>query len=184
MQIEVGDIKLSRDNVVSVESAEVALTGMYEQYYDRIVRYIYVRINDTNEAENLGGDVFLKALQSLGSYRGHTEQMRAWLFKIAHNVVIDYVRKLQRRRSVSLDEVEVADNVNLEEIIDRNLQVGKLSKAMQRLTPAQREVIGLRFFAELSSEEVGRLLGKTSGAVREMQHAAIETLRKEMYEEG
>jgi RNA polymerase sigma-70 factor, ECF subfamily len=181
VQVKVGEIGLSRDSAIRAESAEVIVASLYEQYYDRIVRYIFVRINDRSEAENLGGDVFLRALQSFGSFRGRTEQMRAWLFKIAHNAVVDYLRKMGKRRDVSIDEIEIADRLNLDELAEENLQVGKLSKALQRLTPAQREVIGLRFFAELSSDEVGKILGKNSGAVREMQRAAIETLRKEMY---
>jgi RNA polymerase sigma-70 factor (ECF subfamily) len=181
VQVKVGEIGLSRDIPIRAESAEVIVASLYEQYYDRIVRYIFVRINDKGEAENLGGDVFLKALQSLGSFRGHTEQMRAWLFKIAHNAVVDYLRKMGNRRNVSIDEVEIPDRLDIEDLIETNLEINRLSKALQRLTPAQRDVIGLRFFAELSSDEVGKILGKKSGAVREMQSAAIETLRREMY---
>ena len=181
VQVKVGEIGLSRDSAKRAESAEVIVANLYEQYYDRIVRYIFVRINDKGEAENLGGDVFLKALQSLGSYRGGIEQVRAWLFKIAHNAVVDYLRKMGKRRNVSIDEVEVPDSLDIEDLIETNLEINRLSKAVQRLTPAQREVIGLRFFAELTSDEVGKILGKNSGAVREMQRAAIETLRREMY---
>jgi RNA polymerase sigma-70 factor (ECF subfamily) len=155
--------------------------SLYEQYYDSIVRYIFIRINDQSEAENLGGDVFLKALQSLDSYRGRTEQMRGWLFKIAHNLVVDYLRKMSKRKAVSLSDVEIRDRVSTEETVEAKLEVERLSNALKQLTPAQREVIGLRFFAGLSSAEVSRILGKSSGAVREMQRAAVETLRKQMY---
>jgi RNA polymerase sigma-70 factor (ECF subfamily) len=181
VQVKAGEIALSRDSSIRAESTEVILSSLYEQYYDRIVRYIFVRINDKGEAENLGGDVFLRALQSLGSFRGRTEQMRAWLFKIAHNAVVDYLRKMGKRRNVSIDEVEIPDRLDIEALMETNSEINRLSKALQRLTPAQREVIGLRFFAELSSDEVGKILGKKSGAVREMQSAAIETLRRAMY---
>ena len=180
-QAKIGEIRLSRDSAIRSESADVTITSLYEQYYDRVVRYIFVRVNDKSEAENLGGDVFLKALQSLGSFRGRTEQMRAWIFKIAHNAVVDHLRKTGKCRVVSIDEVEIPDRQDIEEQMETNLEIGRLSKAVQRLTPAQREVIGLRFFAELTSDEVGKILGKNSGAVREMQRAAIETLRREMY---
>ena len=65
--------------------------------------------------------------------------------------------------------------------MEAKLDVERLSEALKQVTPAQREVIGLRFFAGLSSAEVGKVLGKSSGAVREMQRAAVETLRKQMY---
>ena len=117
---------------MKAESANVIVGNLYEQYYERIVRYIFVRINDKGEAENLGGDVFLRVLQSLESYRGRPEQMRAWLFKIAHNVVVDYLRKMSKSRNVSLDKVEIPDSSNLEELMETNLRIERLSKALQR----------------------------------------------------
>lgn len=166
---------------MKAESAKAVVSDLYEQYYDRVVRYMFVRINDTSEAENLGGDVFLRVLQSLDSYRGRPEQMRAWLFKIAHNVAVDYIRKMSKRRNVPLHKLEISETPDLEEQAERRIQMNRLSQALQRLTPAQREVIGLRFFAGLSSDEAGKVLGKSGGAVREMQRAAIKTLREEMH---
>ena len=108
--------------------------------------------------------------------------MQAWLFKIAHNLLVDYLRKVSKRKIVPMDTLEIPDRVNLEEAVERRLQLEKLSQALKQLTPAQREVIGLRFFAGLTSTEVGKILGKSSGAVREMQSAAVKSLRKLMYE--
>ena len=172
---------MNKDSTVVTKPTKAMIGTLYEEYYERIVRYIFVRINDQNEAENLGGDVFLKALQALDSYRGRSEQMRAWLFKIAHNLVVDYLRKMSKREAVSLNGVEVHDRVTTEEAVEAKWEVERLSKALKQLTPAQREVISLRFFAGLSSTEVAKTLGKSSGAVREMQRAAVETLRKQMY---
>jgi RNA polymerase sigma-70 factor (ECF subfamily) len=175
-----GRKSLKKDSASAGKPTKAMIGNLFEEYYDRIVRYIFVRINDQGEAENLGGDVFLRALQSIDSYRGRAEQMRAWLFKIARNLVVDYLRKTSKRKAVSLEDVEIRDRVSTEEALEAKLEVERLSKALKQLTPAQREVIGLRFFAGLSSAEVGKILGKSSGAVREMQRAAIETLRKQM----
>jgi len=172
---------LSKDRSSENNTAKATIGSLYEQYYDRIVRYIFIRINDKSEAENLGGEVFLKALQSFDSYRGGPEKVRSWLFKIAHNLVVDYVRDMNKRTEISIDEVEVPDKLSVEEAAEARFEVERLSKALHHLTPAQREVIGLRFFGGLSSDEVGKMVGKKSGAVREMQRAAIETLRKQMY---
>jgi len=174
-----------RDTVVSKESTgdtsqRIALASLYGDYYDKIVRYIFIRVNNSSEAENLGGEVFLRALQSLDSYRGSKLQMPAWMFSIARNLVIDYQRKMSKRKHVSIDEVEIADSHSVEQAVETKSEVARLSKALKQVTPAQREVIGLRFFAGMSSFEVGKILGKSSGAVREMQRAAIETLRKHM----
>jgi len=171
---------LSKDRSTESKTAKATIGSLYEQYYDRIVRYIFIRINDQSEAENLGGEVFLRALQSFDSYRGGTEKIRAWLFKIAHNLVVDYVREMNKRTEIPIDEMEVPDKLSVEEAAEAKFEVERLSKALNLLTPAQREVIGLRFFGGLSSDEVGKMLGKKSGAVREMQRAAVETLRKQM----
>jgi len=181
LKAEAGEISLTQQRTAVTKSTKAMIGILYEQYYDSIVRYIFIRINDQSEAENLGGDVFLKALQSLDSFKGRTEQMRAWLFRIAHNLVVDYLRKMSKRKTVSLSNVEVRDKVSTEETVETKLEMERLSNALKQLTPAQREVIGLRFFAGLSSDEVSKILGKSSGAVREMQHAAVETLRKQMY---
>jgi RNA polymerase sigma-70 factor (ECF subfamily) len=181
LNAKAGVIILNKDGTAVTKPEKAMIGTLYEEYYERIVRYIFVRINDQSEAENLGGDVFLKALQSLDSYRGRSEQMRGWLFKIAHNLVVDYFRKMSKRKAVSLNDVEVRDRVSTEEAVEARLEVQRLSEALKQLTPAQREVIGLRFFAGLSSAEVGKVMGKSSGAVREMQRAAVETLRKQMY---
>jgi RNA polymerase sigma-70 factor (ECF subfamily) len=180
LAVKVGGISLSKDGTVETKPAKVALASLYEEYYGRIVRYIFIRINDQSEAENLGGDVFLRALQSLDSFRGRPKQMIAWLFSIARNLVVDHVRKMSRRKEISIDEVEIPDKQNIGEAVEKKSELERLSQAVEQLTPAQREVIGLRFFAELSSAEVGKILGRSSGAVREMQRAAIETLRKQM----
>ncbi|GAI20424.1 unnamed protein product, partial [marine sediment metagenome] len=99
LEVEAGEISLTKERTAVTKPTKAMIGSLYQEYYDRIVRYICVRINDQSGAENLGGDVFLKALQSLDSYRGRTEQMRAWLFKIAHNLVVDYLRKMSKRKA-------------------------------------------------------------------------------------
>jgi len=179
--VEIREAGLRQHTTAETGTKQVIIGSLYELYYDRIVRYIYVRINDQSEAENLAGDVFLRALQALDSYRGRIEQMQVWLFRIAHNLVIDYLRKMSKRRDISTDEVEIPDRLNIEDVLETKLEVKRLTKALQQLTPAQREVIGLRFLAGLSTGEVSKILGKSNGAVREMQSAAVKALRKQMY---
>ena len=161
---------------------EELLARLYDEYYDKIARYISIRIGNQAEAEDIAGEVFLKALESLDSYQERGAPMQAWLFKIAHNLLVDYLRKVSKQKTIPIDTLEISDGVNMEEIVERQLQSEELSQVMKQLTPAQREVIGLRFFAGLTSTEVGEILGKSSGAVREMQSAAVKSLRKLMYE--
>lgn len=156
---------------------ENRLASLYDEYFDKIVRYMYVRIGDKNEAEDLAGEVFLKALESIRSYKERGIPMQAWLYRIAHNVSVDRFRKRGRTTIVPIDDVLVASREDPAATAEQNIEMERVSKAMQKLTSEQREVVRLRFFGELSSKEVGAVLSKSDGAVREMQRAAIEKLR-------
>jgi RNA polymerase sigma-70 factor (ECF subfamily) len=153
------------------------LAGLYENYYDKIARYIYVRIGNRNEAEDMAGEVFLKALKSLSNYQEKGIPMQAWLFKIAHNIVVDYLRKNAKNKTISVEDVEIYDKTDQIAEIERHTEIERVKKAMELLTAGQREVIRLRFFGELSSREVANLLKKSDGAVREMQRAALLKMR-------
>jgi len=103
--------------------------------------------------------------------------MQGWLFRIAHNLTVDYLRKMNRRRTVPIDSVVLQANDNPANTAEKNIEFERVTEAMRKLTTEQREVINLRFFGGLTSKEVGGVLGKSDGAVREMQRAAMEKLR-------
>lgn len=156
------------------------MAGLYEEYYPKVSRYIFIRIGNQQEAEDLASETFVRALASLDSYEERGSPLAAWLFRIAHNIVVDYVRKMSKRPTVTLEEVTIADSSNPEEVVEIDIQTERLAQAMEHLTPAQREILGLRFFSDLSAVDTGKILGKKPGAVREMQRAAISTLRMAM----
>ncbi len=157
---------------------EAKLASLHEEYYDKIARYAYAHIGDRTEAEDIAGEVFLKALESLESYRERGIPMQAWLFRIAHNLMVDYLRKAARRKTVSIDSVEIVSDTNPAITVEKNMELERLTKAMEQLTREQGEVLRLRFFGGLTSKETGSILKKSDGAVREMQRSAIEKLRK------
>jgi len=167
----------NRKDISTINEYETRLSGLYEEYYDKIARYVYVRINNKEEAEDIAGEVFLKALESLKSYRDQGVPMQGWLFRIAHNLTVDYLRKMDKRRTVPVDSVVLQGNDNPANTAEEKIDFERASEAMKQLTTEQREVINLRFFGGLTSKEVGGVLGKSDGAVREMQRAAIEKLR-------
>jgi RNA polymerase sigma-70 factor (ECF subfamily) len=171
------DANLDRGNTHGREYYQSTLSGLYEEYYGKITRYIYVRVGNKAEAEDIAGDVFLKALESLGSYKERGIPMYVWLFRIAHNLVIDYFRKMRKRKTVSIDDIEIEGGTDPAAVAEQKMEIEMVTKAMEQLTQEQREVLGLRFFGGLSSREAGRVLNKSDGAIREMQRAAIEKLR-------
>lgn len=156
--------------------------GIYEEYFPKIYRYVVVRVGNRAEAEDLAGQVFLKALESISSFRWRGVPVSAWLFRIAHNQVIDYWRKTKSRTPLPLDESLVGEDIDPEEIAERDLNLNRIVQAMGQLTKAQREVIELRFAGELSTAEVAKILGKSEGAVKVLQHNALANLRRRLSE--
>jgi RNA polymerase sigma-70 factor (ECF subfamily) len=162
----------------TLKEKEAELVRMFESYYDRISRYAYVRIGDRASAEDIAGEVFLKALKALPSYRERGLPMGAWLFRIAHNLVVDFLRQKSKSHAVPLDHIDLPSEVNPALQAETHLEMERVAQAMKTLRPAQQEVIRLRFLAELSSKETAAVMGKSDGSVREMQSAAINRLKQ------
>jgi RNA polymerase sigma-70 factor (ECF subfamily) len=173
-----------RDKTEAREYKEAILANLYDEYYDRIARYVFTRVGDRAEAEDMAGEVFLRALESLDSYQERGIPMQAWLFRIAHNLVVDYFRRVSRATTVPIDDVQLTADSDPQKMAETNITLTEVADAMDRLTPAQRQVIELRFFGGLTSQEAGQVWDKSSGAVREMQSAAIRQLRKLLHEES
>ena len=154
-----------------------AFAQLYEEHFDKIYRYVTIRIGDRMDAEDVSQQVFIKALQSISSFKWRGIPFSAWLFRIAHNQVIDYLRK-KKRATVPLDESLASSEDNPQLIAEQRLDIEQLVLAAQRLTEAQREVISLRFAGELPIAQVAEVMGKSQGAVKALQHSAIVALRK------
>ena len=169
-----------KDKSDQIRQNENRLAGLYEEYYYRIAHYVYVRIGDKNEAEDIASEVFLKALKSIKSYKEQGIPMQAWLFKIAHNMVVDHLRKVSRYKTVSIETVEIQDDTDPAKTAEINITMESVKEAMEKLTTDQKEVLRLRFFGGLSSREVAGIMQKTDGSVREMQRSALQRLRQLM----
>lgn len=160
-------------------SKRAAVAGLYESHFERVARYIAVRIGDIQMAEDLASEVFVKAIRAADSYKETGVPMEAWLFKIAHNVAIDHLRKRQRHpQQLPIEDAgPLLDKSDPDEEVARQLEVAQLHGAIKRLSQAQQQVLALRFGTGMTSEQVGRAMGKTAIAVRVMQSAAIKKLR-------
>ncbi len=155
-----------------------AFTQLYEQHFDRIYRYVALRIGDKIEAEDMTQQVFINALRSISSFKWKGIPFSAWLFRIAHNQVVDYLRKKAKQATIPLDESQASSDSNPQLVAERRLDIEQLLLATRHLTEAQREVISLRFAGGLSIAQVSKVMGKSEGAVKALQHSAIVALRK------
>lgn len=159
---------------------QAALTQLYEENFDRIYRYIVLKIGDRTEAEDLTQQVFLNALQSIASYKSKGLPFSSWLYRIAHNQIVDHLRKVSRKGSVPLDEsLPIPDPApDMEYEVEMKFEIEEVAMAAKKLTKAQQEVISLRFASELSITECAQVMHKSEGAIKALQHSAIAALRK------
>jgi RNA polymerase sigma-70 factor (ECF subfamily) len=162
---------------------EEAFARLYETYFDKIFRYICLKIGDRFEAEDMTQQVFMKALKSISSFKWKDIPFSAWLYRIAHNQIVDYLRRKTRRPTGPLDEAVLhaeEPGGGPQEALESRLELEQLVTATRKLTPAQREVLALRFSSELPIAEVSRIMGKSEGAIKALQHSAVVALRRIM----
>ncbi len=155
-----------------------AFTRLYEQFASPLFRFVLFRVGDRTDAEDIVQRVFLNMIEALPSYERRGAPFAAWLFRIARNAVIDHARV--RRDHASLDEASDvrAAGPGPAELAEIGADNAELALAIARLTPDQRDVIALRFFAGLTPGETAVILGRREGAVRVLQFRALASLRR------
>ena len=169
----------------AVQGDADAFAKLYESNFDRVYRYLYVRLGNQAESEDLTQEVFAKVLEVIGSFQWRNVPFASWLFRIAHNKMIDHIRRERRIERVDSDETVLSlDGPDPVEIAEHNLQLEKVRHNIGRLSPAQREVIWLRFGAGLSTIEAASALGKSTGTVKALQYNGIASLRKLMEQQS
>jgi len=161
------------------ENDQEAFAQLYEEYFDKIYRYLALRVGNEMEAEDMTQQVFLNALRSISSFKWKGVPFSAWLFRIAHNQAVDHLRRKKKRAAVPLDE-SLSSGDSPHATTELKMDIEQLLRATKRLTEAQREVISLRFTSELSIAQVAKVMGKSQGAVKALQHSAIVALRRTM----
>ncbi len=163
----------------------VAFGELYELYEQKIYTYLSYRLQrQPCEAEDLTAEVFLKVLEKIGSYRSTGFPFTAWLYRVAYNHLMDYVRRRQRQPTSSLEELppgqELIDFGTDEMAMWVDSQV--LTEVLPKLTPAQRNVIILRFVQDLSIIDTAHIMGKSEEAVKKTQRRALGAMRRAMRE--
>lgn len=158
----------------AIQRDAAAFGELYSTYLNKVYRYIYYKVGNATEAEDLTEQVFLQAWEAIDRYRQQGAPFAAWLFRLAHNRVIDYHRT--KKSHAPLDPSLEDSRPGPEEIVARRLDVQNLKQALKRLTEEQQQVILLRFVEGMSHAEVGAIIGKSEGAVRSIQYRALLAL--------
>jgi RNA polymerase sigma-70 factor (ECF subfamily) len=169
-----GEEKLIND---AIKGEAEAFGLLYDRYQTQIYRFIYLKVGHREEAEDLTHQVFLKSWQNITEYSFQGFPFSSWLYSVARHQVIDYYRT--KKINISLENIAELKIENPHSgIIDNNLDIERVKKAIHQLKDEQQDVIILRFIEDLSLQEVASILNKTEGAVKLLQHRAIKNLKK------
>jgi len=173
----------SEDEKALIELAKrrdpAAISELYQRNVDAIYKYVSYRVSDSNIAEDLTAEVFLRALESIETFTDTGFPFSAWLFKIAHARVVDHWRRQHRRPQAELDESIADDSHNdVHSALDAEMNIAALSQALRLLSADQQQVLVLKFSSGLSNNEIAHILNKTEGAVKALQHRGLASLAR------
>jgi RNA polymerase sigma-70 factor (ECF subfamily) len=172
------DLEL-RGIITRAKSGDAGAFGeLYSRYASLILRYLYARLREQESAQDLTQEVFVRVIKGIGGFEFRGEKsFLGWLYTIAGNVLIGQARR-KRAISTPLDEsLELVDPHGqdaVHSIFDRVA----LQQAITQLTEDQQQVLALKFFADMTNQEIAAALGRTEGAVKALQHRALHALQQ------
>lgn len=156
-----------------------AFGSLYDHYQPKIYRFVLIKVSQREEAEDLTHQVFLNAWQNIKSYKNLGFPFGSWLYQIARNEVIDFYRT--RKKSARIEEIDPEalsfDALN-QQSAETSMALQKVRTSMLKLKPEQQDVIIMRFVEDLSLKETAAAMGKTEGAIKLLQHRAIDKLKE------
>jgi RNA polymerase sigma-70 factor (ECF subfamily) len=164
------------------ESDPKAFDGLYLLYADRVFRYLLARLGDVDVAEEITAQVFVRLIEKIDMYRigpkDNVAIFSAWLYRMAYNKMVDVLRSRKRANWVDLEQAEQIPTGKMIEDVDARLDFESILQKLQLLNDQQREVLILRFVEDLSIAETAHIMQKSEGAVKALQHRALESLRR------
>jgi RNA polymerase sigma-70 factor, ECF subfamily len=149
---------------------------LYEANFDRVYAYVAARVRNRSDAQDVTSEVFHQALANLGRFEWRGVPFAAWLYRIAANAIADRAKRAGRERP--LESAEPAETAGFEETEMR----AKVFRLAKELPPEQAKVIEMRFAGGASVREVAKQLGRSEGAVKQLQYRALQTLRDRLGE--
>ena len=153
---------------------------LYDRYVDAVYRYVFYRVRNEAEAEDVTSDVFMRALRAIPKYEPR-QAFLAWLYRIARNAVIDRSRRQGARQQVSFEDALAHPNADQVVNPDAGLLAGSdasvVRVAMQQLTPLQQEILVLRYVEGYDTKTISKLVGKADGTIRGIEFRALTALR-------
>lgn len=172
--------------VALAQRGDLAAVGaLYDMHYQAIFRYFRARVGNVQSAEDLTSDVFRRMLLGLPQYRWLGLPFRAWLFRIAHNILIDYFRQEHRRGGLEIQDTDCVHDPHMDPVllVEQKLLLEHTHRALAELDQNQRDVLALRFLSGLSLKETALALNKTQDAIKALQRRGLLALRLTLAQE-
>jgi len=166
----------------AIQGDREAFGELYRRYVQRIYNYIYYRVGNPHDAEDLTARVFYRVLRNIHRYEDRGLPFSAYLYRIAHNVVANWHRDNQRRAEIPLDALWALqdDSPAPEVTLLRNEEYERLMTVIRRLPPDRQQLLILKFVERLSNAEIGQIMGRTEGAIKSLYHRTLLALRREL----
>lgn len=169
----------SEDLLVAAAQKDLAaFDGLYLAYAERVFRYLFSRVGNRHEAEELTAQTFLAALEKFHTYR-HRGHFAAWLFSIARNKAIDSFRRGRRLGDLADAEAMAIESDLLTDVADRE-QLTALRTRIAELPQDQIELLRLRYVADLQFAEIAALLGRSEGSLKKSLYRCLERLQRQL----
>jgi RNA polymerase sigma-70 factor (ECF subfamily) len=159
---------------------ETALEAIFDHYYPVLYRYLYYHVHHRQIAEDLTAEVFTRMLERLADGGGPERYLRAWLYRVAYNLVVDESRRRVHRDHDPLDEQVAVVDGEVEAHTEASILRGHAQAALMSLTSSQRAVIVLKFLEGCENREVAQILGTTIGAVKALQHRGLAAMQEHL----
>jgi RNA polymerase sigma-70 factor (ECF subfamily) len=152
---------------------------LYEKYIDQIYNYIYFRTSNGKDAEDICSRVFLRALKHIERYEDRGYPFSAWLYRIAHNLVVNWYRDSDRSEEISLSEQYPPPTIDgtVEERIEKMDEENRLMRMINSLSEDRKELLILKHVEDLTNYEIGQIMDRTEGAIKALYHRTLESLR-------
>jgi RNA polymerase sigma-70 factor, ECF subfamily len=159
-----------------------AFAKLYDAYVERVSRYIFFRVSEDGDMEDLVSQVFLKAWENLDRYKVGRSPFIAWLYTIARNLVIDHYRT--KKKTLPLDEVRAlpSDMELPDEEVQMHFDLDAMRDSLQILSKDQQQVLILKYIVGLPNESIAKIMNKQEGTIRGLQMRGLQTLAKHMRE--
>jgi RNA polymerase sigma-70 factor (ECF subfamily) len=167
--------------VAQAKKDRVAFGLLYERYVDQVYNYIYYRVGNHQDAEDLTARTFLRALRHVDNYEERGVPMSAWFYRIAHNLVANWHRDQKRHPLAPLEAAPVSHSPDQPETaaVTRERREGLLS-AVRRLPADRQQLLVLKFVERMSNAEIGAAMERTEGAIKSLYHRTLVALRQDL----